>query len=187
MEAANTHLPESSDCPENTDVAFRAVITPGQSLDQQAHRFLLMFILGLSALFHAIYIALGLWIVAAFLFMTTAGLVAMLLLFQKGQHRHECVTVENGTIRLAQYRRGALVSETCFSQLALSIECERDPDYGLQHIRLRQRDVSVETGRDLSPSERAEYFEELRLAMVQAWPAAKSAHHLSSKRTVTTP
>lgn len=167
MEAANTHLPESSHCQENTDVAFRAVITPGQSLDQQAHRFLLMFILGLSALFHAIYIALGLWIVAAFLFMTTAGLVAMLLHFQKGQHRHECVTVENGTIRLVQYRRGALVSETCFSQLALSIECERDPDYGLQHIRLRQRDVSVETGRDLSPSERAEYFQELRLAMVK--------------------
>jgi len=167
VEAANTHLPESSHCQENTDVAFRAVITPGQSLDQQAHRFLLMFILGLSTLFHAIYIALGLWIVAAFLFMTTTGLVAMLLLFQKGQHRHECVTVENGTVRLTQYRRDSLVSETRFSQLALSIECERDPDYGLQHIRLRQRDVSVETGRDLSPSERAEYFEELRLAMVR--------------------
>jgi uncharacterized membrane protein len=167
VDAIRTHPPASADWRADNGAAFRAVITPGQSLDEKEHQFLLIFILGLSALFHAIYIALGLWIVAAILFVVTAGLVGMLLLFQKGQSRHESVTVENGTVRIARYRRGALVSETCLSQFALSIECERDPDYGLQHIRLRQRDVLVETGRDLSPAERAEYFEELRLAMVR--------------------
>jgi uncharacterized membrane protein len=147
------------------DNGFHAVITPGQSLDRQAHRWLSTGIVGISGLFHAIYIALGLWIIAAVLFLTTAALLTLLFVFQGGLRRCEQIDIENGEVVVTRYRRDMLVSKTALPQGSIEIECERDPDYGLRRIRLLQRGRAVEIGRDLSPAERADFLEALRQAL----------------------
>ena len=152
---------------EEIDDGFSAVITPGASLDRQAHRWLCTFITGLSAVFQAIYIALGLWYVSLFLLIATGGLVGMLLMFQKGLQRHECVTVKDGHVMVLRYRRGVLVSKTAVPLKSIAIDCDRDPDYGLRRIRLRQHGRAVEIARDLSPPERAEFLEAFKRAIAR--------------------
>jgi uncharacterized membrane protein len=128
---------------------------------------LIAFVVALSALFNLIYFALGLWIVAAFLCLATAGLVTMLLFFQSGQKRCEEVTVQNGFIRVAKYRKGVLASDRSIAQTGFTIECERDVDFGLQRICLRSETANIEVARDLSPAERSEFLNALRFALAQ--------------------
>jgi uncharacterized membrane protein len=147
------------------DNGFHAVITPGQSLDRQAHRWLCTGIVGLSGLFHAIYIVLGLWIIAAVLFLTTVALLTLVFVFQGGLQRCEQIDIENGEVVVTRFRRDMIVSKTALPESSVEIECVRDPDYGLLRIRLVQRGRAVEIGRDLSPAERADFLEALRQAM----------------------
>lgn len=168
MTAIQTRSFQSFDDDLARDTGFHAVITPGQSLDRQAHRWLCTGIVGISSLFHAIYIAVGLWIIAAVLFLTTAALLALLALlfvFQGGLRRYEQIDIENGEVVVTRFRRDMLVSRTALPQGSIEIECERDPDYGLRRIRLLQRGRAVEVGRDLSPVERADFLDALRQAM----------------------
>ncbi len=144
---------------------FHAVITPGQSLDRQAHRWLCTAIVGISGVFHAVYIALGLWIIAAILSLTTAALLTLLFVFQGGLRRQEHIDIENGEVVVTRYRRDMLVSTTTWPQGTIEIECERDPDHGLRRIRLLQRGRTLEIARDLSPVERADFLEALKQAM----------------------
>ncbi len=166
MRALHAHAPAYAGSPVEDCTDFRAIITPNNSLDASSYRFLLTFIVGLSAAFHVVYIALGFYVVAGMLFCVTAALVAMLMLFRSGQRRQEIVTVADGQIDVTRIRRGVRVAQTRFSQIAVRIDCERDPDYGLRHVRLRQRDVALEIGRDLSPAERVEFLEAFRRALV---------------------
>lgn len=147
------------------ETGFHAVITPGQSLDRKAHRWLCLAIVGISGLFHAIYIALGLWIIAAILFVTTAALLTLLFVFQGGLRRQERIDIENGEVVVTRYRRDMLVSKTALPPGAIEIACERDPDYGLRRIQLTQRGKTMEIARDLSPAERADFLEALKQAM----------------------
>ncbi len=143
------------------------MITPNESFDRTSHQWLSGFIFAISTVFEAIYIALGLWVVGLFLFLAASGLIGMLSLFRRGLNRQEVVKIADGQVRITRYRRDACVAETTFSPQALSIECDRDPDYGLQRILLRQRDRSVEIARDLSPAERATFLEALKRAMAR--------------------
>jgi uncharacterized membrane protein len=153
------------------ETGFHAVITPGQSLDRQAHRWLCTAIVGISGLFHAVYIALGLWIIAAILFLTTVALLTLLYVFQGGLRRQERIDIENGEVVVTRYRRDMIVSRAALPPGSIEIECERDPDYGLRRVRLIQKDRTVEIARDLSPFERADFLEALKEAMrVQGMP-----------------
>jgi uncharacterized membrane protein len=165
VRALQAHAPAYAESSVQDCADFRAIITPNKSLDATSYRFLLTFIVALSAAFHVVYIALGLYVVAGMLFCVTAALVAMLMLFRSSQRREEIVTVADGQIDVMRFRKGMPVAQTRFSQIAVRIECERDPDYGLRHVRLRQRDVVLEIARDLSPGERVEFLEAFRRAL----------------------
>lgn len=181
MSALEAHAFAHAQSESDRRADFRAIITPNSSLDSRSHAFLLAFIHSLSAAFHIVYIALGLYVVAAVLTGVTAALVGMLMLFRSGQRRQEIVTVADGQIQVTRVRRDVTVARTNFSQIAVRIECDRDPDYGLRHVRLRQRDVVLEIARDLSPVERVEFLEAFRRALVGQGAHVRIETHLAPR------
>lgn len=142
------------------------IITPHQSLSDRGA----LAVYGCLAVFaltlQTVCLVHGLWPIALFIFLDTAGLIFAIHVFRRYQsQRCEEIIVGQQQVSVRRRFRQTVTFDQTFPRFGLRIESEAHEDFGCRHVHLRLRSAKVEIARDLSPSERAQFSAALQKAL----------------------
>ena len=141
------------------------IITPHQSLSDNAALVLYAALLMLGIAIQLPALTHGWWPVSMFVSLDVAGAILVLHVFRLCQrHRREEIEVADGTISIRRFAFRSAMTEQHLPCYGLSVWRCDDPDVGCRRLILKRRKQSVEIARDLSPFER----EALSTAFVDA-------------------
>jgi uncharacterized membrane protein len=148
---------------------FHAILRPEGVMGATSFALLSAAILSAALAFGALLLVRGLPIAALFLAADVTLVLGLLYLCRQRRSWTEELRADRAGVAMHRYDHAGRCRESAALPLmALTLEREVDPDYGLRRLRLVSRGRSVELGRDLAPSERAGLADRFEAALRNA-------------------
>ncbi len=157
-----------ADPPNGVSVSLDARLVPHDSLGVDGFAVFVIAILAALCLIEGAVILLGHWVIGVFFAFDGLFLLLAVALFRRGRTGAERIVIGGGLVTVTRTRGVKILARTGLRIFGLNIEREDDPDYGCLHVWLRLRQQRVEVARDLSPAERAAFYDRLIAAIRDA-------------------
>jgi uncharacterized membrane protein len=144
---------------------FAALLTPHRSLNRTGFVIVMLFLSIVSFATGIAFLLMGAWPVFGFLGLDVLGIyIAFRINFRRAQ-ACEQISVTPSALRLRRVSHRGHVVEWVFNPLWVSLDQERDDEYGVERLYLASRGRRVAIGSFLSPEEKASFSKALLAAL----------------------
>jgi uncharacterized membrane protein len=144
---------------------FAALLTPHRSLNRTGFVIVMLFLSIVSFATGIAFLLMGAWPVFGFLGLDVLGIyIAFRINFRRAQ-ACEQISVTPSALRLRRVSHRGHVVEWVFNPLWVSLDQERDDEYGVERLYLASRGRRVAIGGFLSPEEKASFSKALLAAL----------------------
>src|ERR1700758_1069191 len=146
-------------------VLFSVRLTPHRSLNRTGFVLVMTFLSVISFATGIAFLLMGAWPVFGFLGLDVLGIyIAFRINFRRAQ-TCEQISVTPSALRLRRVSHRGHVVEWVFNPLWVSLDQERDDEYGVERLYLASRGRRVAIGSFLSPEEKASFSKALLAAL----------------------
>jgi uncharacterized membrane protein len=144
---------------------FAALLTPHRSLNRTGFVIVMLFLSIVSFATGIAFLLMGAWPVFGFLGLDVLGIyIAFRINFRRAQ-ACEQISVTPSALRLRRVSHRGHIVEWVFNPLWVSLDQERDDEYGVERLYLASRGRRVAIGSFLSPEEKASFSKALLAAL----------------------